>query len=311
MSFSHSCKLEVLKTPLENDCCSLAFLCGLLHACGEISISDKHYVATINTDIVEVYDFCNKILQMLYGDYCTLEITDDYAINKRVYYEISFPKDKSEEIIKKYQENYSNIKALKKENGGLSDARNFGVKSATGDYICFIDSDDYIDENLFSNLEKYLDLDYDMIKYKLIKVDENYNQIEKIDGPIFENKTGEESFNILYGQDIMLQPAWLYLYKKSFWDENKFEYPVGKVHEDFATTALIMLKAKKVISTNIYGYYYYQSNSSITRGNDESKKMKRALDMLEHYDNMIPKIKTYDISKITEENIKIYYNVKS
>lgn len=216
-------------------------------------------------------------------------------------------KDKSEEIIKKYQENYSNIKALKKENGGLSDARNFGVKSATGDYICFIDSDDYIDENLFSNLEKYLDLDYDMIKYKLIKVDENYNQIEKIDGPIFENKTGEESFNILYGQDIMLQPAWLYLYKKSFWDENKFEYPVGKVHEDFATTALIMLKAKKVISTNIYGYYYYQSNSSITRGNDESKKMKRALDMLDHYDNMIQRIKTYDISKITEENIKIYY----
>ena len=67
--------------------------------CGEISISDKHYVATINTDIVEVYDFCNKILQMLYGDYCTLEITDDYAINKRVYYEISFPKDKSEEIL--------------------------------------------------------------------------------------------------------------------------------------------------------------------------------------------------------------------
>lgn len=99
MSFSHLCKLEVLKTPLENDCCSLAFLCGLLHACGEISISDKHYVATINTDIVEVYDFCNKILQMLYGDFCTLEITDDYAINKRIYYEISFPKDKSEEIL--------------------------------------------------------------------------------------------------------------------------------------------------------------------------------------------------------------------
>ncbi len=99
MSFSHDCKIEVLKMPLDNDCCSLAFLCGIMHACGEISISDKHYVATINTDIIEVYDFCNKILQMLYGDYCELEITDDYAINKRVYYEITFPKDKSEEIL--------------------------------------------------------------------------------------------------------------------------------------------------------------------------------------------------------------------
>ncbi len=215
--------------------------------------------------------------------------------------------DKSEEIIKKYQEEYSNIKYLKKINGGLSDSRNFGIKNATGDYICFIDSDDYIDESLLSSLERYLDADYDMIKYKLIKVDENYNQIEKIGGPIFENKTGEEAFNILYGQDVMLQPAWLYLYKKSFWDENKFQYPVGKIHEDFARTALIMLRAKKVISTNIYGYYYYQSNSSITRGNDESKKMKRALDMLDHYDYMIQIINSYNISKITKENIKIYY----
>ena len=80
----------------------------------------------------------------------------------------------------------------------------------------------------------------------------------------------------------MLQPAWLYLYKAEFWKENNFEYPVGKLHEDFALTSLIMLKAKKVASTNVYGYYYYQSNSSITRGNDQQKIMKRALDMLYH-----------------------------
>ena len=215
--------------------------------------------------------------------------------------------DRSEEIIKKYQEKYDNIKYLKKENGGLSDARNFGIKYATGDYICFLDADDYIDENLFSSLEKYFNLDYDMIKYKLIKVDENYNQIECVNGPIFENKTGEEAFNILYGQDVMLQPAWLYVYKKSFWSENRFEYPKGKLHEDFARTALIMLKAKKVASVNIYGYYYYQSNISITRGNDENKKMIRALDMLSHYDYMINKIKEYNLSNFTIENLKIYY----
>jgi hypothetical protein len=146
-----------------------------------------------------------------------------------------------------------------------------------------------------------------MIKYKLIKVDEKYNKIEKVEGPIFENKTGEEAFNILYGQDVMLQPAWLYLYKKSFWKENNFDYPIGKLHEDFARTALIMLKAKKVVSTDIAGYYYVLSDSSITRGNDESKKMKRAMDLLFHYDYMIKKIKEYKISKRTEENLKIYY----
>ena len=215
--------------------------------------------------------------------------------------------DRSEEIAIRYQKKYSNIKYFYKENGGLSDARNFGMKKASGDYICFIDSDDYIDENLFCKLEKYLVSDYDMIKYKLIRVDEKFNAIEKIDGPIFEDETGEEAFNILYGQDIMLQPAWLYLYRKSFLDENKFEYPVGKYHEDFARTALIMLKAKKVASTDVYGYYYYQSETSIMRGNDEQKKLRRAFDMIDHYDYMVKEIDDYEISERTKENLKIYY----
>lgn len=215
--------------------------------------------------------------------------------------------DKSEEIIDEYIKKYDNIKYIKKENGGLSDSRNCGVKEATGNYICFVDSDDYLDENLFLSLKQYLNQEYDMIKYKLIRVDEEYKEIEKIDGPIFENKTGQEAFNILYGQDVMLQPAWLYLYKKSFWDSNNFSYPVGKLHEDFARTALIMLKAKKVLSVDIYGYNYVQSNSSITRGNDEDKKMKRALDMIEHYDYMMNQIEQYDLYNRTKENIKIYY----
>lgn len=215
--------------------------------------------------------------------------------------------DNSEKIIKQYESKYDNIKYIKKENGGLSEARNVGVKHATGDYICFIDSDDYISSSLLQKLEPYINQEYDLIKYKMIKVDELYNEIERVDGPTFERKTGEEAFNLLYAEDVMLQPAWLYLYKKSFWDENNFEYPVGKTHEDFARTTLIILKAKSVISTNIYGYYYVQSTSSITRGNDENKILVRAMDLLEHYDYMIQKIKEYNINIMTEQNVKIYY----
>lgn len=217
-------------------------------------------------------------------------------------------KDNSEEIIKEYENKYKNkIIYLKKQNGGLSDSRNYGMKYATGDYICFIDSDDYIDEDLFEKLKKYIDLNYDIIKFKLTKVDANYNVIEKVNGPVFENKSGEEAFNTLYSSDVMLQPAWLYLYKKSLLQENKFEYPKGKYHEDFARTALIMLKAKSVVSTDVYGYYYYLSETSITRGNDDTKKNKRAWDMLEHYDYMLEKIKEYNIDQNTKNNLKTYY----
>lgn len=216
-------------------------------------------------------------------------------------------KDKSQDIIDEYEKKYSNIKSYIKENGGLSDARNYGLEKASGAYICFVDSDDYIDTSLFEKLEKYISMQIDMIKYKMIKVDENYKEIEKIDGPTFDELMGEDAFNTLYSTDIMLQPAWLYLYKKSFLDENNFKYPVGKYHEDFATTVLLMVKAKSIVSTDIYGYYYYQSNESITRGNDKEKTLKRAMDMLEHYTAMEEEIKNIDLAKKTKENIKIYY----
>lgn len=216
-------------------------------------------------------------------------------------------KDNSERVIKEYEKNYNNIKYVVKENGGLSDARNYGVKYATGKYIAFLDSDDYLDVNLFNNLKECIDKDFDIIKYKMVIVDENENEIERVDGPIFDRKSGTEAFNELCYKDVMMQPAWLYLYRKQFWDKYNFSYPVGKLHEDFARTSLIMLKAQSVCSVDYYGYYYVQSSTSITRGNNQEKIMQRAMDLLEHYDYMINEIKEYKLDKKTDENIKIYY----
>ena len=215
--------------------------------------------------------------------------------------------DNSREIIKEYVSGNDKIKYYKKENGGLSDARNYGVQKATGDYICFIDSDDYIDKNLFERIKSYIDKDYDVIKYKIVTVSENGSSIEKHDGPVFDGKTGPEAFNILYASDEYLQPAVLYFIRKSFWDDNNFGFPIGKYHEDFATIPLIILKAKSVVSTDLYGYYYVQSSTSIMRGNDEEKVMQRAIDALHHYDRMCDEIKKYNLDKITEDNVKKYY----
>ena len=82
--------------------------------------------------------------------------------------------DNSQEIINEYEKKYPNLlKSYEKENGGLSDARNYGLEKANGDYICFVDSDDFLAIDLLEKLEKYMTLDIDMIKYKMIKVDEN------------------------------------------------------------------------------------------------------------------------------------------
>lgn len=214
--------------------------------------------------------------------------------------------DDSEAIAKKYESEYSFVKCITKPNGGLSSARNEGLKYVTGDYICFIDSDDYIMEDLFKQCSKYMDENYDMIKYKTIKVDGDGNEIERIGGPIFIEENGEEAFDLMYASDSMLQPAWLYLYRAEFWKKYNFEYPVGKTHEDFARTMLIMLRAESVCSLDVYGYCYVQTDSSITRGNDEDKKFKRSMDIIEHYDYIMNASKEYDLIDFTRENLGIY-----
>lgn len=215
--------------------------------------------------------------------------------------------DNSGKIAQEYAKKFPDkILYLEKENGGLSDARNYGIEHAMGEYLTFVDSDDYISDNLYEDLEKYLEQDYDMIKFKIEKVDENGNKILENYTPIFADKTGEEAFEILYKSDELTEVAWGYVYKRKMWIENNFKFAKGMFHEDFGLIPLVILKANKVASTNIMGYYYVQTSSSITRGKPETI-YKRAEDLLKHYDNMIETIKGYNISNESRENIKIYY----
>lgn len=215
--------------------------------------------------------------------------------------------DKSGEIAKKYVAKYpDNILYLEKENGGLSDARNYGISYATGEYISFVDSDDYITENLYNDLQEYMNQKYDMIKFQIYKVDEQGKLISKNYSPVFKDKNGEEAFSILYKSDVMTEVAWSYLYRREFFKKYDFKFTKGKYHEDFGLIPLIMLKANKVASTDVIGYNYVQTEKSITRGNSKTA-YKRALDLLYYYDNMLEQIENYEISENLKDNIKIYY----
>lgn len=215
--------------------------------------------------------------------------------------------DNSGEIAKEYASRYPDkVLYFEKENGGLSDARNFGIKHSSGKYLAFVDSDDYITENLFKDLAPYMEADYDMVKFKISVINEDGSVINKNYSPIFENKSGEEAFDILYKTDVMTEVAWGYIYKREFFVNNNFEFAKGLYHEDFGLIPLVLIRAGKVASADVYGYNYVQTKTSITRGN-EQLKYRRAEDLLKHYDYMLEKIEEYNISKITKQNIKIYY----
>lgn len=97
MSFARDAKMQILETKIENDCCMLAFLSGLLRVSGEWDVQNK--TISIVTDINELYDFCNNIITKLYGNKVELSFEYDFKINKTKYYRISFPKENTAQIL--------------------------------------------------------------------------------------------------------------------------------------------------------------------------------------------------------------------
>lgn len=217
--------------------------------------------------------------------------------------------DNSGEIVKKYiqkQENKQIIKYYEKENEGIAKTRNYGLEKATGEYILFVDSDDNIDTQLIEKVKPYMDKQIDLIKFKLQRVDEEGNILEKVEGPTFESKTGEEAFNAMYSQDVLLDSPCVYAIKKELFTKNNFQFK-RTYHEDFGLIPLILLVSKSVVSINEYLYNYTQVGNSITRNEDYQKTIQRMEDCLAHYDNMVTTIKEWQVQKEAKENIKIYY----
>lgn len=250
--------------------------------------------------IVPVYNTKNQI------DTCIKSIVNQIDREVEVIIINDASTDNSEEIILEYKNQYPNIKYYsKKENTGLADTRNIGIDKAKGEYIMFIDSDDYIEKDLLKNLNKYMKDNIDVIKFKLnVKYD---NSSYTVDGPIFSKTDGETAFNLLAFEDVMFDSACIYLFKREFLLKNNFKFKVGTYHEDFGLVPLVILQAKSVVSTNIKGYYYIQTNNSITRNSNNETTIKKFEDALLHYDNMLQSISKLNISKKTKQNIKIYY----
>lgn len=98
-SFAKEAKLQVLENEIENDCCMLSFLSGLLHSAGELGLSGKSLQAIVRTDLKELFAFVNNIMKRLYGEETELELMDDFVVSKKVFYKIVFPQHCSERLL--------------------------------------------------------------------------------------------------------------------------------------------------------------------------------------------------------------------
>lgn len=170
--------------------------------------------------------------------------------------------DSSGKICEQYKDVDQRIKVIYKENGGLSDARNFGIDIATGEYFTFIDSDDYIGENYLKYLvemaEKY-DVDISIIRSKNVYEGDAVERGTELENVVSYNTQDALSHmcqNVKFGVS-----AWGKLYKRMLFDE--IRYPKGKLYEDLLTTPYIFAKANGVVFGDTIQYFWLQRNESI------------------------------------------------
>lgn len=171
--------------------------------------------------------------------------------------------DNSPNILKEYQKKDSRIKIITKENGGQATARNLGIKEAQGEYIAFVDSDDFIEPTMFEKLyTKAKDNNLDIAMCKIATFD---NQTEEIkdnvwyymlgvfrdfDKDIFNHKDTKE-----FTCHIAVTP-YNKLYKTTLLKENNILFPEGLIFEDEKFFYDTYLRAKRVSIVDEFLYYY-------------------------------------------------------
>ena len=185
--------------------------------------------------------------------------------------------DNSGKVCDKFKSKDSRIKVIHKENGGLSDARNAGLKIANGEYIGFVDSDDYIAPDMFEtlyNLTQKYNAEISIVSFYEIY---NTKTIGVRDSRQLQQMNKIEAIKELLLDSKIQSYAWNKLFKKNLFENLKF--PTDKNFEDIATTLLLFEKANKIVLFEDPKYYYLRRDDSIV-GVRNYKTYKDYLDVI-------------------------------
>ena len=181
--------------------------------------------------------------------------------------------DSSPKICDMYKKKDDRVRVIHKVNEGVSVARNMGLDIAQGDFIIFIDSDDYVHNQMIEILYKGIienNSDISMCEYKNVLEDEVIKE-EKYDEKLlrFENYTNIEALsNLKSDKMINYVVVWNKLYKRKLFDN--LRYKEGKIHEDEFIIHKILYKCNRISYLHKQLYYYLKRNNSImaSKGND-------------------------------------------
>lgn len=203
--------------------------------------------------------------------------------------------DKSGFICDEYEKKDDRVKVIHQEYKGVSAARNIGINNASGNYIGFVDSDDYIYKDMYSTLYNLCEqTNSDIGVCKLFReIDGNIINLD--DNLIIKEMDNEEAMKELFKGILYRFSLANKLFKKSCF--NGVEFPEGRIHEDLSTTYKLFANSVKAVYTNSTGYVYVKRNNSILTSIYSEKRLQAFIGwseiipfMKEKYENLIEEV---------------------
>lgn len=213
--------------------------------------------------------------------------------------------DRCGEICDEYEKLDERVKVIHKKNGGLSDARNAGIEISHGDYITFIDSDDWINDKYIEKLYQLLkktNSDISVCNFIRTSTEDIKEVISEKE--IYEYSNVDALRQLTDKFCIQMTTAWGKLYKMELFEEIRF--PVKRIHEDEFTTYKLIYKANKVTFSTECLYYYWQRSDSIM---GSGFNLKARFDYFEALDERLLLYKQEQLNCLWKQTIERYLNI--
>lgn len=251
----------------------------------------KNIAISVIVPVYNVADYLPECIESILGQsFCNFELIliDDGST------------DSSGEICNQYKLKDSRIHVIHKINGGLSSARNTGIDAASGNFIAFVDSDDFVHEDYLSVLYKLAGkYNADLVACSFVK-GETCEWGKASD--TVEIRNSREIMEKMNERDVIVTVAWNKLYKASLFKKNKLRFPEGKLHEDMFLMPQILWYTEKMIITDQKLYFYRQRSGSIMNSSFSLKNF----DILDAVEFRMGYFKEKGLSQLYKEECEGY-----
>lgn len=218
--------------------------------------------------------------------------------------------DQSGQICENYAAQFSNITAYHIPNKGVGSARNFGLSKAKGEFICFVDADDYLVGNLFSDVESQLDSQLDLLVFSYYNsIEKNLSEIDRSAKILPTEGKKDKSDFIAFFQELfltdMMYTVWNKIYRREFLEEHQIVFESYELGEDVRFNLSVYQHVNKVFLVKSAYYVYVSGRVDSAMGQYNPNRMNYQLEELGKVDQLMISWNSHDDQFIDQIKARI------